>query len=422
MKCPVLILGAAPRITTAIARSLHRQGIAVDVATFSLVEPRVWSLATRNFWRVPDPDVAPSDFVSAICRLIREHRHDMLIPSNDVALTAIVEHYDSFKDLLHVACPPPPIVDRILNKNLTLETAQQCGIPVPRSFLVSNTAALSDVTRSLGFPFVLKPSEKKRNDEFKASVIQSPDDLKRFFARPRDFLPPMLAQEFCPGEGLGVEVLMHKGEAVAVFQHRRRKELPHGGGVAVVAVAESLNPGLVHSACVLLRALQWEGLAMVEFKVDPADGTTTLMEVNGRYWGSISLPLLAGMDFPLYHWKLVHDEPQEIPSTYVVGTKWRWTAGYVSRFHGMLLAARRRGSVRNLFLRDLAHFSEDFGFSTRDALFSPSDPMPAIVELLRTVKDLAVSDIRWILEAWRRVRHRARDAEAVKIPTAKEGG
>ena len=34
----------------------------------------------------------------------------------------------------------------------------------------------------------------------------------------------------------------------------------------------------------------------MEFKVDPADGTTTLMEVNGRYWGSISLPLLAGMD------------------------------------------------------------------------------------------------------------------------------
>ena len=124
-------------------------------------------------------------------------------PAMTSALTAIVEHYDSFKDLLHVACPPPPIVDRILNKNLTLETAQQCGIPVPRSFLVSNTAALSDVTRSLGFPFVLKPSEKKRNDEFKASVIQSPDDLKRFFARPRDFFTSYAGARILPRRRLG---------------------------------------------------------------------------------------------------------------------------------------------------------------------------------------------------------------------------
>jgi predicted ATP-grasp superfamily ATP-dependent carboligase len=147
--------------------------------------------------------------------------------------------------------------------------------------------------------------------------------------------------------------------------------------------------------------LHWDGLAMVEFKVNPADGTATLMEVNGRYWGSISLPLLAGMDFPLFQWQLVHGEPLEIPSTYAVGTKWRWSAGYLRRFHGMLLAARRRGPVRDLWFRELAHLAGDFGPSTRDALFSFSDPMPAVVELLRTIKDLAVSDVHGILQTSR---------------------
>src|SRR5579859_4277602 len=164
MKYPVLILGAGPRMTTPIARSLYRQGIEVDVATFSSIEPRVWSRAVRNFWRIPDPDVSPSDFVSQLCDLIREHGHDMLIPGNDVALTAIVEHYDSFKDLLHVGCPPPAIVGRVLNKDLTLETARQCGVRVPRSVVVSNSAGLSEAARSLGFPIVLKPCEKKRRD------------------------------------------------------------------------------------------------------------------------------------------------------------------------------------------------------------------------------------------------------------------
>jgi predicted ATP-grasp superfamily ATP-dependent carboligase len=176
---------------------------------------------------------------------------------------------------------------------------------------------------------------------------------------------------------------------------------------------------LAHSALALLQALQWDGLAMVEFKVDPSDGTATLMEVNGRYWGSISLPLLAGMDFPLYQWKLVHDEAPNVPSTYAVGTKWRWTAGCLSRYHGMLLAARRPGPDRDALRRELAHFGEDFGSSTRDALFLSSDPIPAIVELLRTVKDLAVSDVRRITAQLTLARRRGNQAEAAgsDLPT-----
>jgi predicted ATP-grasp superfamily ATP-dependent carboligase len=419
MKHPVLILGAVPRMTTPIARSLYRQGIEVDVVTFSKLEPPVRSRAVRNFWRIPDPDVSPSDFVEALCGLIRKHRHDMLIPSNDVGLTAIVEHYDSFKDLLHVGCPPPAIVGRVLDKDLTLETARQCGVRIPRSVVVSNSAALPEAARSLGFPIVLKPSEKKRSDEFKTCIIDSAHNLEMRFPKPRQFSPPMLAQEFCRGEGVGVEVLMHKREAVSVFQHRRLKELPCSGGVAVVAIAESPNPDLLQSSLVLLQALQWDGPAMVEFKVDPSNGTATLMEVNGRYWGSVSLHILAGLDFPLYQWKLLHDEAPNIPSTYVVGTKWRWTAGCLSRYHEMLLAARRPGPDRDLLLRNLMHLGEDFGFSTRDALFSPSDPLPAIVELLRTMKDLAVSDIRKIRSRLAPAHLRANDAAAVRtaLPT-----
>lgn len=396
---PVLILGAAPRITVPVARSLHAHGIAVDVATFSVVEQQISSRSIRNFWRVPDPDVSPSEFSSALCRLIGEHRHDMLIPVNDIALTATVENYDVFCELLHVACPSPAIVGRILNKDLTLETAWQCGIGIPRSVTVSNSAGLRDAIQTLSLPIVLKPAEKRRSDEFKSCVVKSAADLDKVFPEPRIFSPPLLAQEFCRGEGVGVEVLMHEGEAVAVFQHRRLKELPHGGGVAVVAVAESPNPELVHASILLLQALHWEGVAMVEFKVNAADGAAILMEVNGRYWGSVSLPLLAGMNFPLYHWKLVHGEDPKVPSSYRVGTKWRWTAGCVARYHGLLLAARRRGPDRDLFLRDLQHFAEDFDSSTHDALFDPSDPMPGIFEIFRTVKDLAASDLRRLVRA-----------------------
>ena len=47
------------------------------------------------------------------------------------------------------------------------------------------------------------------------------------------------------GVGVGVEILIHKGECIAKFQHRRIKEAPASGGVAVMAVSEVPDPGLL---------------------------------------------------------------------------------------------------------------------------------------------------------------------------------
>ena len=48
----------------------------------------------------------------------------------------------------------------------------------------------------------------------------------------------------------------------------------------------------------LLVALNWHGVAMVEFKLDP-DGQHWLMEINPRFWGSLALAIDAGVDFPM---------------------------------------------------------------------------------------------------------------------------
>jgi len=397
MKKPVLILGMVPRITIPVARSLARHGIPVDVATFSSIERNVGSRAIRNFWHVPDPDTSCAGFVDAVRTLVRENHHDMLIPANDLALSAIVEHYDSLKALVHIACPPPEITRRVLDKSQTLETARRCGMGIPCTVLVSSSAELSDIARGLNFPIVLKPSEKTPADEFKTCVIDDLQTLQQRFHTSRRFIPPMLVQEFCAGEGVGIELLMHSGEPVVAFQHRRLKELPPAGGVAVVAIAEALNPELLYTSVQLLRALKWEGVAMVEFKVNAITGTATLMEVNGRYWGTVSLPLLAGLDFPLYHWALVHGEVPEIPATYRIAAKWRWSAGWISRWHDLLLDARRGPVERRRVLEELKDIPSDFTSSICDALFLGDDPMPGILECLRVIKYLANSDIRRVL-------------------------
>ena len=382
MKRPVLILGWVPRIVTTVARSLHAHGVPVDVADFT-TEPRPYSGAIRNFKRLPRPDVPSSDFVDELRRFIRQNCHDMLIPIDDLALAAVTDHYEQLHDILHVACPPPAVTNRVLNKVSTLEIARQCGVAVPETHIVSNSSQLLQFD-SRHFPLVLKPAKRKWGEKFKTSILTKPEDISRNFPACREFTPPLLVQEYCEGVGLGIEMLMHHGNCVAVFQHRRLKEVPYSGGFAVAAVAESPDPVLTQKSLALLRALDWEGVAMVEFRVN-GGGPPVLMEINGRYWGSISLPVLAGMDFPLHHWKLVHgEEPEILP--YVVGTRWRWTVGYVGRLHGLLVASRHSPAARKIFFESLREIPSDFRSPVRDAVFSAADPFPAIIELARSGK------------------------------------
>jgi predicted ATP-grasp superfamily ATP-dependent carboligase len=393
VKGSVLILGSVPRIAIPVARSLHRYGISVDVATFSSIEASAHSRAIRDFVRVPNPDASPDAFATAVCELIRSGRHEMLIPGNDVALTAIMEHYDRFIGMVPVACPAPPIVERVLNKSITLEIASRCGLSVPKTRKVSHSNQIGGLGADLGFPFVLKPAKKSRSEEFKVLTIHNEAEVAKLFPVHRQFSDPLLAQEYCEGEGVGVEMLLCKGDCVASFQHRRLKEHPYSGGVSVLAVAETPDPALVQASATLLRELEWDGVAMVEFRVHPTGGAF-LMEVNGRYWGTVSLPISCGVDFPFYQWQLLHGELPAAEPTHLLDQRWRWTAGYVRRLHGLLVAAKRPGRARDLLFRELRQLSTDFGGATSDSLWTMSDPAPAIREIVSTIQDLAVSDVR----------------------------
>jgi predicted ATP-grasp superfamily ATP-dependent carboligase len=408
MKAPVLILGGVPRMTTTIARSIHRHGVSVDVATFSALERKIPSRAIRNFVRICDPDVSRDDFVASIERVTKKFHYESLIPGNDVALTAIVDNFDRLRKLFKIACPQPDVVRRVLDKNLTLQLARDCGVPVPKMILVRNSADVPGLVRGFTLPCVLKPAVKHRTEEFKTCTIRSLDDLDRLSSESGKFSPPLLLQEFCPGVGVGVELVIHNGECLAAFQHRRLKELPYGGGVAVMAVAEAVDPVLLRHSTRLLQALNWNGIAMVEFRVDPATGAAVLMEVNGRIWGSISLPVLAGMDFPLYQWQLLQGEAPTIPAQYAVGMQWRWTAGYLTRFNG-LLVAKLQGRISPSLWAEFREWFVDFTSGTRDSLWTLRDPLPAIYELLRTICDLLLSDLKATFQRlFRRISSRRR--------------
>ena len=137
-----LILGYVPRITIAVARSLQRQGAQVDVATFQAGEKFISSRAIRHFYRVPSPDSFPDGFESDVLNIINCGKHAVLIPVNDHALTAVMEHYHGLSQAVHIGCPPPDILQLILDKSATLTVAQAAGLRIPKTCFVSSAGEI----------------------------------------------------------------------------------------------------------------------------------------------------------------------------------------------------------------------------------------------------------------------------------------
>ena len=84
---------------------------------------------------------------------------------------------------------------------------------------------------------------------------------------------------------------------------------------------------------------------MVEYKLDSSTGKPYLMEVNGRFWGSLQLAIDAGVDFPRL--LIAAALGEEVPSqlSYKIGVRSRWWWGQVDH---LLNRIRRRQSVPGL--------------------------------------------------------------------------
>ena len=370
---PVLILDGPPRIVVTVARCLHRLGVAVDVAQLSSEDvPGLPSRAIRRVIRLRDHREDPDRFLAEFQQLIKAGGYDMLIPASDPALILIGRYYDALGPLLRVCCPPPEVTRRVLDKALTVEAAKRCGVSVPRTFRLGDTESESS------FPVVAKPVDKTKTG--RVQYFHSAEELRSAAEADPDLCSSYLLQEYFHGDGVGIETLISDGRPLVMFQHRRLKEYPARGGVSVLAVSEPVDPELGRLALTLLGELNWDGVAMVELRHDRATGRASLIEVNGRYWGSLPLSVYAGLSFPAYEWQLAHGETPRPPADYRQGVRIRWTVGAAARlaelgqdwFAGRIKLSR--------LAAETVQFAGDFRPGTRDALWSWSDPLPALAE------------------------------------------
>ncbi len=221
----------------------------------------------------------------------------------------------------------------------------------------------------------------------KVEYAASPNELLAIVSRYDALGLYPLVQEWCPGEGLGQMLNMHKGKASLTFQHRRLREWPPTGGVSgfCEAVQPALHAAQMEKSEALLQAIGWQGPAMVEYRHDPETGRYKLMEINGRFWGSIPLAYHCGAHFA---WEQVRLD--------VLGQ----SAGQTTRPYRNRRARYAIPDAKHLFtvLRDgslsiqrrigngLRFFADFLDPRVRYYVWSWRDPMPMLADLTGAIR------------------------------------
>jgi predicted ATP-grasp superfamily ATP-dependent carboligase len=197
---------------------------------------------------------------------------------------------------------------------------------------------------------------------------------------------PVLLQRWVEGVGEGFFALRWAGRTVAEFAHRRLREKPPSGGVSVYRESIAMEPSLADPGLRLLEKLDWSGVAMIECKREQATGRQVVMEVNGRFWGSLQLAIDAGVDFPSLLVRCAAGETVLERRAYRVGVRSRWFWGDVDHLYLRFRDAARKngnGGGGGGRLRALRDFLAVHPGRDRSEVWRWGDPAPFVVETLQ---------------------------------------
>jgi predicted ATP-grasp superfamily ATP-dependent carboligase len=319
---------------------------------------------------------------------------EILIPVTDGSLVAVLRARERFAGVT-IPFADFAAMSAISDKARVLAEAQAIGIAVPESVTVARREELTPaLAQTLRFPIVLKPSRSVRAGAQGASKhdVRHAADGRELMMLARE-LPesafPALLQRRIVGPGEGIFLLRWEGRTIARFAHRRLREKPPAGGVSVYSESVRADEDLVARSEALLDRFEWRGVAMVEYKRDAATGTPYLMEVNGRFWGSLQLAIEAGVNFPALLVACAHGEKPPAVTSYRVGVRNRWWWGDVDQLLTRLRRSRRRLSLPREFPGRLAAIGEFVAATLgpgRDEVLRLDDPRPFLHETLNWVR------------------------------------
>ena len=375
----VIITHARVRSALAATRSLGKRGIEVITADYTYPSTSFFSKYSSSYFVYPSYKQAPRQFIECLKHYIQRKGIDVLMPISEE--TYVISKYkNTFDGMVKVPVAEYDKIAKANNKRYLMRFADEIGVNTPQTYTINCIEELRKIAKKIEYPAVIKLVEGRGAAGVR--YVYSEEELlakykevvQKFNLNPFNY---PLIQEYIPGTGYGVSMLFNHGEPRAIFTHRRIREYPITGGPSTARISVR-HAKMEKYATMLLKELEWHGVAMVEFKLDERTKEPVLMEINPRFWGSLNQAICAGVDFPYLLYTMATEGDVKPVFTYKIGVKTRWMIGDLRALVDYIRTEKRTKVLKDFFRLNGQYYDD----------IDLSDPLPIIVEIMIPIMNL----------------------------------
>lgn len=277
-----------------LLRECRRQGARVILLTEEKLKDEAWPRESiDDVFLMPNLGKLP-DMIYAVSYLARNEKIDRIIPLDeyDVEMAAILREH------LRLPGMGQTQTKNFRDKLAMRQVAAIAGLPEPAFTSVINHEQISDFTRRIPAPWVLKPRLEAGAMGIKRVFHE--DELWETIHHLGDQASFRVLEQYVPGDVYHVDALTVNGETIFVNVSRYGRpplNVSHDGGVFTTYTLPESDPdaeALVRMNRQVIEALgHRQGPTHAEFIKSYSDGTFNFLEIAARVGGAHIADLIA---------------------------------------------------------------------------------------------------------------------------------
>ena len=392
-KGKVMVLGNDNRSFLSVCRSLGRKSICVHVGWCDKDLPALKSKYIHKYQHIPLYSINNNHWKNVFISILKKEKYDLVIPCNDQSIIPLQKYKKEFETICKLYLLNDDCYQISNDKYSMQQLVKQLRINVPKEIIINKSTSIDYIISNLSLPVVIKPRHSFTIDKLKQKTL-----VQKFFSKKdfKDYLKTvdtteiLIAQQNFIGKGAGIEVLADEGEILFAFEHIRIHE-PLTGGGSSYRKSVPIHSELLEASKKIMKALNYTGVAMLEFKINLKTGQWIFIELNARFWGSLPLAVTAGADFPYFLFLLLIHQQKKFQPEYSKGIYCR---NISSDLKWLFKNFKTDRTIPALETRPLPLvFSEIFNIlllKERYDTFSIDDIKPGIIEIRNIISKLHI--------------------------------
>lgn len=297
---PAIVLGGTGAALS-ISRSLGRRGVEVHVLGTEALSHARASRYCASFALVGTGREVADRWLEWL--KARAPRGAVVLPTSDFGVELVIRNDERLRSLgFRLPEHAGSTSLAMLDKDKTYELARSVGVDCPRTWTVRDAGDLDSVRTELSYPCALKPlasHEAARHFSEKVFLARNFAELEAGLARAQAVGVDMLVTEIIPGgddcNWAFRTYLDDTGQPLFGLTTNRLRSLPIHFGTNCYVVTR-WDPEVAEVGLHFMQSIGLRGVAYVELKRDPRDGSLKLLECNHRFGAAQEVVRRAGVD------------------------------------------------------------------------------------------------------------------------------